>query len=80
MNSRTTFNHGKFVFSNGIVDFDDIRNVDIMTVILKIKNAMNLETIIDSEIDILRYLDIKATVNSKERLNNGTFRNLLENI
>lgn len=80
MNSRTTFNHGKFVFSNGIVDFDDIRNVDIMTVILKIKNAMNLETFIDDEIDILRYLDIKATVNSKERLNNGTFRNLLENI
>lgn len=80
MNSRTAFNHGKFVFSNGIVDFENIKNVDIMTVILKTENATNLETIIDSEIDILRYLDIKATVNSKERLNNGTFRNLLENI
>ena len=80
MNSRTTFNHGKFVFSNGIVDFDNIKNVDIMTVILKNESATNLETVIDSEIDILRYLDIKATVNSKERLNNGTFRNLLENI
>lgn len=80
MNSRTTFNHGKFVFSNGIVDFDNIKNVDIMTIILKTESAMNLETIIDSEINILRYLDIKATVNNKERLNNGTFRNLLENI
>lgn len=80
MNSRTTFNHGKFVFSNGIVDFDNIKNVDIMTIILKTGSATNLETVIDSEIDILRYLDIKATVNSKERLNNGTFRNLLENI
>lgn len=80
MNSRTTFNHGKFVFSNGIVDFDNIKNVDIMTIILKTESATNLETIIDSEIDVLRYLDIKATVNSKERLNNDTFRNLLENI
>ena len=80
MNSRTTFNHGKFVFSNGIVDFDNIKNVNIMTIILKTESAMNLETIIDSEINILRYLDIKATVNNKERLNNGTFRNLLENI
>lgn len=80
MNSRTAFNHGKFVFSNGIVNFDNIKNVDIMTVILKNESATNLETVIDSEIDILRYLDIKATVNSKERLNNGTFRNLLENI
>lgn len=80
MNSRTTFNHGKFVFSNGIVDFDNIKNVDIMTIILKTESATKLETIIDNDIDILRYLDIKATVNSKERLNNGTFRNLLENI
>lgn len=79
---KFSFNHGKIVFNNGIVDFENIKDVNMFYIIFDIKDDFDtsLDGFVGNYHNVLYRISDFANKSTREKLNNETFRNLLENI
>ena len=82
VNVKFSFNHGKIVFNNGIVDFENIKDVNMFYTILDVKYDFesSFNGFIENYHNILYRMRDFSNKSTRDKLDNGTFRNLLENI
>ena len=79
---KFSFNHGKIVFNNGIVDFENIKDVNMFYMIFDVKDDFDtsLDGFVGNYHNVLYRISDFANKSTREKLNNETFRNLLENV